>query len=240
MDTEPVIDEEGNPVVDSEGNPVLRELTTTSCLRTPRNNYVHGGSQCFMRACSHVTSKGGAPTVGYSQLGQYLYSFNTEEGDQKDEKGLVTAMRFPGNVSGLSEYYSAKGYSPKWESVTPDKNNILYLWIPDGFGGVEAEKDKLLTTWKACMTEIAAGYQGKTGSIGGDTPVEPTEEVKYLLYCQIDENIHNVISAGDKDADGNVVNYHYQAPVKVPDVAQGLAGGKYMNLSPIYVGKDKA
>ena len=222
--------------VDENGN----ELTTTSCLRTPRNTYVYGGSQCFMRACSHVTSKGGAPTDGYSQLGQYLYTFNTEEGDQKDEKGLVTAMRFPGNVSGLSEYYSAKGYSPKWESVTPDKNNILYLWIPDGFGGVEAEKDKLLTTWKACMTEIAAGYQGKTGSIGGDTPVEPTEEVKYLLYCQIDENIHNVISAGDKDADGNVVNYHYQAPVKVPDVAQGIAGGKYMNLPPTYVGKDKA
>jgi len=222
--------------VDENGN----ELTTTSCLRTPRNTYVYGGSQCFMRACSHVTSKGGAPTDGYSQLGQYLYTFNTEEGDQKDEKGLVTAMRFPGNVSGLSEYYTAKGYSPKWESVTPDKNNILYLWIPDGFGGVEAEKDKLLTTWKACMTEIQAGYETQTGSIGGDTPIEPTEEVKYLLYCQIDENIHNVISAGDKDADGNVVNYHYQAPVKVPDVAQGLAGGKYMNLSPTYVGKDKA
>ena len=222
--------------VDENGN----ELTTTSCLRTPRNTYVYGGSQCFMRACSHVTSKGGAPTDGYSQLGQYLYTFNPEEGDQKDEKGLVTAMRFPGNVSGLSEYYAAKGYSPKWESVTPDKNNILYLWIPDGFGGVEAEKDKLLTTWKACMTEIQAGYNGKTGSIGGDTPVEPTEEVKYLLYCQIDENIHNVISAGDKDADGNVVNYHYQAPVKVPDVAQGLAGGKYMNLPPTYVGNDKA
>lgn len=222
--------------VDENGN----ELTTTSCLRTPRNTYVYGGSQCFMRACSHVTSKGGAPTDGYSQLGQYLYTFNTEEGDQKDEKGLVTAMRFPGNVSGLSEYYAAKGYSPKWESVTPDENNILYLWIPDGFGGVEAEKDKLLTTWKACMTEIQAGYNGKTGSIGGDTPVEPTEEVKYLLYCQIDENIHNVISAGDKDADGNVVNYHYQAPVKVPDVAQGLAGGKYMNLPPTYVGNDKA
>ena len=222
--------------VDENGN----ELNTTSCLRTPRNTYVYGGSQCFMRACSHVTSKGGAPTDGYSQLGQYLYTFNTEEGDQKDEKGLVTAMRFPGNISGLSEYYTAKGYSPKWGSVTPDKNNILYLWIPDGFGGVEAEKDKLLTTWKACMTEIQAGYNGKTGSIGGDTPVEPTEEVKYLLYCQIDENIHNVISAGDKDADGNVVNYHYQAPVKVPDVAQGIAGGKYMNLPPTYVGKDKA
>lgn len=222
--------------VDENGN----ELTTTSCLRTPRNTYVYGGSQCFMRACSHVTSKGGAPTDGYSQLGQYLYTFNTEEGDQKDEKGLVTAMRFPGNVSGLSEYYTAKGYSPKWESVTPDENNILYLWIPDGFGGVEAEKDKLLTTWKACMTEIQAGYETQTGSIGGDTPIEPTEEVKYLLYCQIDENIHNVISAGDKDADGNVVNYHYQAPVKVPDVAQGLAGGKYMNLPPTYVGNDKA
>lgn len=211
----------------------------TSCLRCPKNTYVYGGSQCFMRACSHVTSKGGAPTDGYSQLGQYIYTFGAEDGDAKDEKGLVKSIRFPGYIAGLSEYYASKGYQYNIASITPDEDNKLYFWVPDGYGDVEAEKDKLLTTWKACMTEIHAGYQTKTGAIGGNTPIEPTEEVKYLLYCQIDENIHNIISAGDKDADGNVVNYHYKAPVKVPDVAQGFAGGKYMSLAPTYVGKDK-
>ncbi len=211
----------------------------TSCLRCPKNTYVFGGSQCFMRACSHVTSKGGAPTDGYSQLGQYIYTFGAEDGDAKDEKGLVKSIRFPGYIAGLSEYYANKGYQYNIASITPDEDNKLYFWVPDGYGDVEAEKDNLLTTWKACMTEIHAGYQTKTGAIGGNTPIEPTEEVKYLLYCQIDENIHNIISAGDKDADGNVVNYHYKAPVKVPDVAQGFAGGKYMSLAPTYVGKDK-
>ena len=232
---------------DAEGN----ELTTTSCLRCPRNTYVYGGSQCFMRACNHVTSKGGAPTDGYSQLGQYVYSYDESQGDSKDDNGLLTTMRFPGCVAGLTGengYYTQKGYSPQWQSVTPDAENKVYFWIPDGFGGVEAEEDKLLTTWKACMTEIHAGYQTQKGSIGGNTPIEPTEEVKYLLYCQIDDNIHKIISEGEKDAegnvikdeDGNVLEYVYEAPVKVPDVAQGLAGGKYMTISPTYVGNTKA
>ena len=42
---------------DANGN----ELTTTSCLRTPQNTFVTGGSHCMMRACSSPTSKGGAP-----------------------------------------------------------------------------------------------------------------------------------------------------------------------------------
>ena len=223
---------------DEQGN----ELTTTSCLRCPKNTYVYGGSQCFMRACSHVTSKGGAPTDGYSQLGQYVYEFD-EENDVKDENGLVTQMSFPSGIRTeggieLSNYYEQKGYIPQWSSVTPDENGKIYFWIPDGFGGVDAEEDKLLTTWKACMPRIEAGHMGKTGGIGGNTPIELNEEVKYLLYCQLDDNVYNVISAGEKNNLGEVQDYTYDAPVKVPDVAQSEFG-KYTSISPTYVGNIK-
>ncbi len=244
MDTEPVIDEDGKPVLDSEGNPVLQESNTTTCLRCPQHTYVYGGSQCFMRACSHVTSKGGAPTDGHSLLGQYIYTYDETQGDSKDDNGLLTAMRFPGGVKDskgkyLSDYYEERGYLPIWESVAPDADGKVYFWIPDDFGGVDAEEDKLLTTWKTCMTEIRAGYGGKEGGIGGDASIELTEEVKYLLYCQIDENIHEVISAGDKDALGNNINYFYEAPVEVPSVGQE-ALGEYTTISPTYVGNTTA
>ena len=101
----------------------------------------------------------------------------------------------------------------------------LYFWIPDGYGGVEAEQDKFLSTWKACMTEIRAGLAGVVeGGVGGDTPVEPNEEIKYFLYCQIDKNIHDVINR--KDSAGNFL---YQAPVAVPSVAKDyFEGEEYM------------
>ena len=223
---------------DEQGN----ELTTTSCLRCPRNTFVYGGSQCFMRACSHVTSKGGAPTDGYSQLGQYVYEFD-EANDVKDENGLVTQMSFPNGIETedgieLSSYYKEKGYTPQWSSVTPDKDGKIYFWIPDGYGGVDAEEDKLLTTWKACMTRIEAGYMDKSGGIGGETFVELNEEVKYLLYCQLDENIHSVISASKGEGDNKT--YSYSAPVKVPDVAQEAVGSQYIPLNPTLVGANKA
>ena len=229
--------------VDADGN----ELETTSCLRCPKNTYVHGGSQCFMRACSHVTSQGGAPKDWKGKLlGQYVYDFDlNNNANTINDRGLVTGMLFPGCVGGevdgvtLSEYYGNE--KPRWNSITPI-NGKLYFWIPDGFGGVKAESDKKLIAWKACMTEIQSGYQHLSGTVGGDVYIDPTgEKVKNFLYCQIDKNIHDVITAGGtKDEFGNFENPSYMAPVQVPKAAQGLAEGEYMNIQPTFVGKDLA
>ena len=207
----------------------------TSCLRTPKNTYVQGGSLCRIRACQHVTSKGGAPRdkASGSFLGQYVYT--AEDGyTLSPVTNLVTQINFPGNVPNLETYHDSRGYTYGLHSITPDANGNLYFWIPDGYGGVEAEVDKFMSTWKACMTEIRAGLSGVVeGGVGGDTPIEPNEEVKYFLYCQIDKNIHDVIAAKDKT---NPDAYVYQAPVKVPEVAsQYFDGAEYTTISPSLV-----
>lgn len=206
----------------------------TSCLRTPKNTYVQGGSHCRIRACQHVTSKGGAPKdkENGSFLGQYVYT--AADGYTLDPvTKLVTQINFPGNVSNLPQYHESRGYTYGLHSITPDTAGNLYFWIPDGYGGVEAEQDKFLSTWKACMTEIRAGLAGVVeGGVGGDTPVEPNEEIKYFLYCQIDKNIHDVINR--KDSAGNFL---YQAPVAVPSVAKDYFEGQdYTTIAPMQVG----
>ena len=210
----------------------------TTCLRCPKNTEVYGGSVCWLRACQHVTSKGGAPTFAGKYLGQYIYDIKA--GDVVDPNtGLATQISFPEGIVNdkdetLSAFYNT--YHPNGEygleSVSPSEDK-LYFWIPEGFGGISAEKDKLISTWKACMTRIEAGYQGKSGGVGGDTPVEPNEEIKYLLYCKIDENMLEVISAGE--GEGEERTYTYSAPVKVPNVGQGLLG-EYTTINPTHVG----
>lgn len=205
----------------------------TSCLRCPKNTYVYGGSVCFLRACQHVTSKGGAPKDGPNGkfLGQYVYAL--QEGDVLDATTqLVKNIAFPHNVDGLYDYHTSHSYTYGTNSITPDGNDKLYFWIPDGYGGVTAEQDKFMSIWKACMTEIRAGLGGVVeGGIGGDTPIEPNEEVKYFLYCKIDDNIHNIIR--DKDDKGA---YTYKAPVEVPSVASSYFDGeKYTQISPTLV-----
>ena len=206
----------------------------TSCLRTPKNTYVQGGSHCRIRACQHVTSKGGAPRDKEkgSFLGQYVYT--AADGYTLDPvTKLVTQINFPSNVSNLPQYHESRDYTYGLHSITPDSAGNLYFWIPDGYGGVEAEQDKFLSTWKACMTEIEAGLEGVVGGgVGGDTPVEPNEEIKYFLYCQIDKNIHDVISR--KDAEGKFL---YQAPVAVPPVAKKYFDNQeYTTIAPTQVG----
>lgn len=212
----------------------------TTCLRCPKNTKVYGGSVCWLRACQHVTSKGGAPTFEGKYLGQYIYEM--QPGDKVDTvTGLVTQITFPEGIvdeqgNALNIIYDTYHHKYGLESVSPDAEKKLYFWIPEGYGGVDAEKDKILSTWKACMTRIEAGYQGQSGGVGGDTPVEPNEEIKYMLYCKIDENMHEVISAGEGDDESRV--YTYEAPVKVPSVGQGFVGGEYTTIKPMYIGDD--
>ena len=195
------------------------ETGYTSCLRAPKNTFVQGGSICRVRACQHVTSKGGAPKdkLNGKLLGQYVYTLRGND-ELNDLTKLAHIVEFPNNIEGLKLHHENSGYTYGLESVTPDNNDQYYFWIPDGYGGVTAEQDKLLSTWKACMTEIGAGLPGLEGRVGGDTPIEPNEEVKYFLYCQIDQNILDVISAGE--GEGELKDYSYQPPFEVPSAAK--------------------
>lgn len=220
---------------DKYGQPIYEYRT--SCLRTPKNTYVYGGSLCRVRACQHVTSKGGAPKDGPNGkfLGQYVYTI--QDGDSVNPQGLAVDIQFPLNLTSpnLKDYYDSRSYTYGLESVAPDEDNQLYFWIPDGYGGVSAEKDKFMSIWKACMTEISAGLGTLTGTVGGNTPIEPNEEVKYFLYCKIDDDIHEVIS--DTIMKAGTPSYTYKAPIEVPSVAKEyFKNADYTYISPSSVG----
>ena len=240
--------------VDEDGN----ELTTTSCLRCPQNTFVYGGSIYMLRTCMSPTSQGGAPTDGVRPLGRFIYTeqhgyeYNTVDKQQPTNyddaaQWLVNPVKFPTDITlfeGLADYHQNEGkYTYGIESVTPNEDGQLVLWIPDGFGGVEAEQDRYLTPWKACMPEITAvlaevGITKIGGTVGGPTAVENLEEVDNLLYCQLDEHIYDVIS--ETTGEGDDERYVYEAPLKVPDGFQmdgvDLGFGDYLRLAPSNIG----
>lgn len=210
--------------------------TTTSCLRTPKNTYVYGGSHCMMRACEAPTSKGGAPTDGIRALGKFEYTYdmvwnaNKAETEGGVDKGLVTPTSFPDAC--LTEYYENK-YTYGLKSVTP-VDGKLNLWIPDldcSQFEVKPEVDQQISFWKASMTLIEANYGVYSGSVGGDNVEiamqdgEQKEQVQNLLYCQIDDNISGVISAQGND--------QYVAPVLNP-----APDGGYISIAPTTVGTE--
>ena len=247
--------------LDGEGNEVTTELTTTSCLRCPDKTYVYGGSHGMLRACNSVTSKGGAPTDSLTgnPLGKYEYKLVLDGAtpDVLNSNGLATINNFP--QSTLASYYlTAPGYENQtygMNSVAPDKDNKLYFWIPADKGyDVTPEEDKQLSTWRACMTHISATYLGKTAAIGGNITIQPDEEVKYLLYCKLDQDISDVITETgtveaevweDRNEDGivdegelvikPVEGIVYSAPVKDPS---GQMGETYFNIRPTLVGEE--
>ena len=291
MDQVQAKNEDGTPKVDAEGKPVMVDGSTTTCLRTPTNTFIYGGSHCMMRACSHVTSKGGAPRDATGELlGRYVYNnTNANQGytyrcvvnqlpedvteyqdgyeliynDQRyvmkngewalvgpasftDPCYIVTPTKFPGDLQFGDDQSLAKYYEDNYpdkeyglNSVTPDGNGDLSFWVPGGVvTGVSPEEDKQLSAWKACMTEIEAGAFGITRSIGGPTSVEFNEEITNLLYCQLDNNIHSVISDRSEDGvdenDETKYKYHYKAPVVDP-TGQLPPEKRYMSISPLHV-----
>ena len=247
----------GDTVKDANGNVVLSD--STSCLRCPQNTYVYGGSICMLRTCMSPTSQGGAPTDGVSPLGRFFYTedygyeYNTADKQKpanRDDASqwLVNPVKFPSDITlfeGLADYHANTGkYTYGIESVTPNKDGQLVFWIPDGFGGVEAEKDRYLTPWKACMPEITAiltqvGTTVVGGTVGGPTGVANIEDVDNLLYCDLDKHIYDVISA--TTGEGEDKKYVYEAPLKVPDGFKmdgiDLGIGDYLRLAPSNVGE---
>ena len=209
--------------------------TSTSCLRTPKNTYVFGGSHCMMRACEAATSKGGAPTDGKSALGKFEYK-DAYSDPASHPYGLVTPTNFPTQCY-LDYYATVEGYPTNAESkkcyglqsIAP-VDGAINLWLPvldcDDAFDVEPEKDQTISFWKACMTEIGASYGGYGGNVGGDVEISfkngnQEELVSNLLYCKIDATIQGVISQPS-----------YQAPVKSP-MPQG---DPYLYVTPTTVG----
>ena len=254
---DPQLTADGDTIKDEHGNVVFSDKT--SCLRCPQNTFVYGGSICMLRACMSPTSQGGAPTDGVSPLARFFYTaehgfeYNTENKLQPTNKDnaaewLVNPVKFPTDITlfeGLEGYYTNEGkYTYGIESVTPNEDGQLVLWIPDGYGGVKAEQDRYLTPWKACMPEITAilaevGITKIGGTVGGPTAVENLEDVDNLLYCQMDEHIYNVIS--ETTGEGEDERYVYEAPLKVPDGFQmdgvDLGFGDYLRLAPSNIGR---
>ena len=213
-----------------------QESEYTTCLRTPKKTYIRGGSVCRVRACQHVTSKGGAPKDSErgELLGQYVYTLKPDKDVVDVNTQLATINGFPKNVEGLEIYYSTNGYTYSMNSVSPDAKNQFYFWIPNGYGGVEAEVDKFMSKWKACMMQISAGIPGVQGSVGGDTEIDSEEEVENLMYCQIDKNIYDVINAGP--VVGGKKDYTYEPPFEVPSAAQSFFGGQNYTRYDILTG----
>ena len=206
----------------------------TSCLRTPTNTFVTGGSHCMMRACKDPSSQGGAPKdkLNGTPLGLYKYPSapwtETVDGNTVTHKGGWA----PNGSNGLVT--PTAGNVPtnyKVESVTPNNNgtkdnvndDFLNFWFdPDFESAAQPEVDRTKSFWKTCMTRIEADYGGYGGAVGGPTEIAMAgdvqdEIVKYLLYCKIDENILSVL----KDET-------YQAPVKNP----APSGDNYVPVHP--------
>ena len=218
---------------DAAGN----ELTTTSCLRTPQNTFVYGGSHCMMRACPNPTDKGGAPKDGEGKLlGLYKFPKNPDSGKKggwtAGENGLVNVVTADINPF---NHQVPVGYGVK--SITPNNNgtpnteddDFLNFWFDPKFEpSAKPEINVPISFWKTCMTRIAANYGGYGGEVGGSASVAmdgdtQNEEVINLMYCKIDEYIHTEISKGT-----------YQAPVKNPT----HVGEAYIPIHPSEVGTE--
>ena len=219
---------------DANGN----KLNTTSCLRTPKNTFVKGGSHCMMRACPDPTDKGGAPKDKEGNegklLGLYKFPKSPAEGQKggwtSGENGLVnvvTAEQDPQNHQ-VPKGYNVKSVTPN-DNGTPDNadDDFLNFWFdPDFEPSAQPEINVPVSFWKTCMTYIEAYYGGQGGDVGGNTEVAMAgdvqhEEVINLMYCKIDEYIQTEIS---KES--------YQAPVKNPT----HVGEAYIPIHPSNVG----
>ena len=212
----------------------IDESQYTSCLRCPANTHVFGGSHCMMRACSEPTSKGGAPTdADGTALGLYKYPQHPADGHkggwEVGVNNLVIPLQVP-NGYGVASVTPNPGENGIIDAIPceGDCDDYLNFWFDSKFEpSAVPEVDQKLSYWKACMPYIGAEYIGYTREIGGPTVIErnatvQTELITNFLYCQIDENISNVISSGN-----------YYAPVKNP-----TPSGGYESIKPTKVGTE--
>lgn len=213
-------------VIPMEIDPAYRDFylmdednpTRTSCLRTPTNTFIYGGSHCMLRACKYVTSRGGAPLDAKNGKPVGLYKYpkikpqNARGGfGEPNSVGLVTPTNVPDD-------YNVESVTPENNGTPKDSSDdYLNFWFTEEEEPlVTPEEDAKLRTWLACMTEIQGGLMGVNARVGGDEYVGEDDEIHNLLYCQLDDYIYDVISATNGLTPSGDPNYTYYAPAIDP------------------------
>ena len=231
---------------EDENGPITRQYEgktqyRTSCLRCPTATRVTGGSHCMMRACSDPTSLGGAPkNASGDPLGLYRYPQHPAEGHRggwnAGDNKLVIPTDVPGGygVASVTPNYGANNVMDPIPGTAAECDDYLNFWFTkeqESSVAPEQEGNKY-SYWKASVTQLKAEFMGYKREVGGpeDAQITEGEVVANLLYCQLDQNMHDVIS--EKDIDGN---YTYAAPVKMPTDQLGY---DYASIKPSVVGEE--
>ena len=231
---------------EDENGPITRQYEgktqyRTSCLRCPTATRVTGGSHCMMRACSDPTSLGGAPkNASGDPLGLYRYPQHPAEGHRggwtAGDNKLVIPTDVPGGygVASVTPNYGANNVMDPIPGTAAECDDYLNFWFTkDQEASVAPEQEgNKYSYWKASVTQLKAEFMGYKREVGGpeDAQITEGEVVANLLYCQLDQNMHDVIS--EKDIDGN---YTYSAPVKMPTDQLGY---DYASIKPSVVGEE--
>lgn len=231
---------------EDENGPITRQYEgktqyRTSCLRCPTATRVTGGSHCMMRACSDPTSLGGAPkNASGDPLGLYRYPQHPAEGHRggwsAGDNKLVIPTNVPGGygVASVTPNYGANNVMDPIPGTPAECDDYLNFWFTkDQESSVTPEQEgNKYSYWKASVTQLKAEFMGYKREVGGpeDAQITEGEVVANLLYCQLDQNMHDVIS--EKDIDGN---YTYAAPVKMPTDQLGY---DYASIKPSVVGEE--
>lgn len=231
---------------EDENGPITRQYEgktqyRTSCLRCPTATRVTGGSHCMMRACSDPTSLGGAPkNASGAPLGLYRYPQHPAEGHRggwnAGDNKLVIPTDVPDGygVASVTPNYGTNNVMDPIPGTAAECDDYLNFWFTKGQEASVApeQEGNKYSYWKASVTQLKAEFMGYKREVGGpeDAQITEGEVVANLLYCQLDQNMHDVIS--EKDIDGN---YTYAAPVKMPTDQLGY---DYASIKPSVVGEE--
>ncbi|HCS87334.1 MAG TPA: hypothetical protein DIW30_02565, partial [Bacteroidales bacterium] len=169
-------------------------------LKCPQNTHVNGGSyNCNIYVCKSYDDKGASPTdkkgtalckwdvktTGTNENGTAIYTFPND-------------IRLSDDVSynSLGEYYTRNGFEYGRSSITADEAGKVNLLLPCGYVGKEPQEGVTIVSWAMCLPSLTGKALGKEYQLGGDINVvsDKKNEVSYLLWTEVDENIHNAVN----------------------------------------------
>lgn len=185
----------------------------TTSLRTPKNTYIQGGTHnTAIRAVTEVSGMGSTGTLNAGAA--YSPGKTPTDGDPDpqpvarydveissvDDKGFAH-FTFPDDMGNpttgqtLAAYYEEKGWVYGKESMAPDKDGYIHLWLPMDWLGI-VEQEVVSVDWIDLLTRITIpGVAGLVDDmqVGGDKSVDITKKNSNLLYCVMDTLLRNLI-----------------------------------------------
>lgn len=231
-------------IMDGKGGTTYKYFTTT--LRSPKNTYIQGGSHNVpIRVCALsgsykdsegvATMPGGTPTDGEpnpQKVGRLDVEIPVSD---IDEKGFAKFdfpedMGNPTTKQTLAEYYKQKGWYYGLNSMAPDKEGYIHLWLPlDWLGRIEKETQKT-QNWVECMTPIDVKVPTSNGgllekrTIGGEKKVDTQKNNLNLMYCVIDQTMRDLMAEENfRMPVKNPLNSEYEQR-KIEKIGQVLQG----------------